>query len=203
MVYNYLKLGIFGIAMVLLAGSVNASQVLDPDQDVNNPDSWTTAPLFSKINDNNDATFIISPLLITPKRVNISLDSGVWPGTNQSALHRIRIRSREQATGGMIVKPRMKIFQDNNLIMTTNLFSVGTAFAWDTELLTAAEKAKISSYENLTVEIYGEGSIALPRDRLEVAKMNFWIPTAIYFGMLKVTSGSYLPIKSGGNARVR
>lgn len=74
------------------------AQFLTPISDILNADGWTTEPLWSKVNDGSDATFISSPAGTNPNtRITLG-NSGIMTPTGFNFI--FRVRARKSASGG-------------------------------------------------------------------------------------------------------
>jgi hypothetical protein len=123
--------------------------------------------------DNSD--YINSSLLTITRTTNISLSGGIIdPLANTGPI--LKVAAKKSHTTGQDVWARYTIFDGNKKIAVfhkqlTYLYGVGTSY-----LLNGSQADAITNYNNLTLEIRGNGSNALPKNKLQVSWMYFEVP---------------------------
>lgn len=153
------------------------SQFARPDQDLANPGIYTITPLWQKIDEvaQNNSDYINSSKLSIDRTTNISLNGGIIdPLVNTG--HILKVAARKSHTTGQEVWARYTIFDGNKKIAVFHkklsyLFGVGTWY-----VLNSSQADAITNYNNLTLEIRGNGTFALPVNKLQVSWVYFEVP---------------------------
>jgi hypothetical protein len=124
------------------------AQFLRPNADISNAGSWTTAPLWSKINDSSDSTSIASPTGTNPEATFVvSLDNGSTPSAGTRT---VRVRARKNTSGGQNRHLAVRLLTSADVEIAT--YDSGSI----NETLTTYSftvSASISSYSGLRLEI--------------------------------------------------
>lgn len=149
-------------------------QILRPNSDISNAGSWTTTPLFSKINDGSDSTFVSAPSGTNPgAEFVVSVDNGSAP---QSGTREITVRCRKSATAG---QTRNLVVELRNSAGTLIQAFTGVAITAATfENFTFTVTNSISSYTGLQLSIYDERGGGGAGRFLDVSDAFFTIPDA-------------------------
>jgi hypothetical protein len=150
------------------------AQILRPNSDISNAGSWTTSPLFSKINDGSDSTLVSAPSGTNPgAEFVVSLDNGSTP---QSGTRQITVRARKDTAAGQ-TRNLVVVLQDSSGTTIQSFTGVAiTSATFDNFTFTVTNS--ISSYSSLRLRIYDERGGGGTSRFLQVSNAFFTIPDA-------------------------
>jgi len=130
--------------------------------------AWTTTPLYPKIEDNSDVTYVISKLLTTPDTFQCDLDTITDP--YQYDGHQSRLRFRQDAAPGQTVSWTWVLKQSSTTIQTGSYGGGNTSFLTPSNNLSVAQAESITNYSALNITVTATGDLAIPRRRGHVAR---------------------------------
>lgn len=143
---------------------------------------WTTAPLWSKIDDTaNDATadsdFISSPTNPNGTVTTIKLSSITDP--QSSTGHVMRWRYSQDSAGGTAVTIAVELWQTGGAaaIAATTVTTTGTAWTVGTLTLSTAQADSITDYTALELRVDATGGGGSPSNRRAGRISMFWLET--------------------------
>jgi hypothetical protein len=141
------------ISILLFPLFTSAQQYLRPDAD-NTVNSWTTTPLFSKVNEStaDDATTFIRNASGNTTQVELNL-SNPTGGTNVKGLRILFARALASGSGGAEVLT-IYLYQGTTLIATSAATTISRS-VWTniSYTLTSTEENNITDYSNLRIRM--------------------------------------------------
>lgn len=152
------------------------SQIARPSADIT-VGSYTTAPLFSKLNETtpNDATYILSPGSPASAMCEVRLDSLTDPGVDNN--HIISYRIRNNALGLLDEEEvQVRLMQGATLIAAGSSVPVTDSFVTHTLSLSGAQIASITDYTDLRLRIYSNELTTDSGNAVRISYVDFTIP---------------------------
>ena len=142
-----------------------------PDSDISTG-SWSTTPLWSKLDDNSDVDFVQSPPDPVGVTFEVSLTDVVDP--LMSTGHIIRARLQGDVSG-TTANCDVNLYQGATLIAG---FSVvpATSFTTYSYTLSASEANSITDYTDLRIKVTANDDGSLINDRMFCAWVEFEVP---------------------------
>lgn len=154
------------------------AQFARPDSDVSNAGAWTTAPLWSKIDETvaSDADLIGSPGGPVNAMCELGLSNVIDPRVGTG--HTWRVRAKR--TGGVFdVAYTLKVdLMEGATQRATQTHSIGTLETWTnfTRTLTAGEADAITDYTNLRLRFTADDAGSLLTDFVQVSFAELEVP---------------------------
>lgn len=153
--------------------------------------SWTTTPLWSKVDDDStvsptgDGTTITSDNNTSPDNADLELTNTGISDPGVSTGHIIRARWNKSASGGHAINAVCELWQGipgtGTLIATLSVTNIGATEVGSTYTLSAGEANSISDYNDLYLRVSRQGDTGGPpgnRRSLVVDLVEFEIPDA-------------------------
>lgn len=130
-----------------------SGQFAAPDSDVSNAGSWTTSPLFEKVDETplSDSDFISSPSAPSNAACVLGIANVTDPAVNTG--HKLRIRYRKAAAGSHRMDLAYRLLQGATEIAAWSAADIATAFATTEQTLTGTQADAITDYSDLRVEL--------------------------------------------------
>lgn len=153
-------------------------QISAPDAD-DAAGSWTTAPLFSKINEDapDDSSQISSETLVAPGTTSVAkISLGSLNDPSASTDHTLRVRAKVTLTLGTTETFTAELRQGSTLIATLTQSPLTTSYAFYEYTLSTAEADAITDYTALAVWMSGTFS-AGNLGGVQVSWLEFDCPT--------------------------
>lgn len=156
------------------------AQFARPDSDVSNAGAWTTAPLWSKVDETvaSDADLITSAVGPVNAMCELGLSDVTDPRVGTGHIWRVRA----QRTGGVFdVAYTLKVdLMEGATVRATQTHSIGTLATWTdfTRTLTAGEADAITDYANLRVRLTADDAGSLLSDSVRVSFAELEVPDA-------------------------
>lgn len=123
------------------------SQFIRPTSDISTG-SWATTPLWSKLDDNSDADYVTSDVVVGDSfRVHLGNPDDPLVSTGHI------IRARWRRASGTTAGAKLRLYQGSTLIATLTNSSLGGSFATSSLTLTGAQADSITDYTDLRLDV--------------------------------------------------